>query len=93
MIVYPNNEDNPSRASSSFFSLFSSSSACFVAVSGAVAPVAEGAAAVVATVIGAAFKAASISTSPSAATRAFILTASGAEPVAFIKLVKKYYFF
>ena len=85
---YPNNDDNPSRASSSFFSLFSSSSASFfVGVSGEVAPVAEGAAAGVATVIGAAFKAASISTSPSAATRALILTASGEEPVALITLV------
>src|SRR6478609_6069150 len=80
--IYPNNEDNPSRASSSFFSSFFSSSLSTPAFDGAVAAEEAGAAATAA--IGAAFRASSIFTSLIAATNDLTLTSSGLTPVAFI---------
>src|SRR5438105_15264870 len=80
----PKREESPSRASSSFFSSFFSSFAGAEAPPEGVAPPAAGAAEATAT--GAALKASSMLTSPSAATRALTLTSSGVVPVALTTL-------
>jgi len=78
--IYPNRAESPSKASSSFFSFFSSS---FGAPVAAYPPPVIGGATEEA-VGGVAFKASSMFTSLKAATSAFILTSSGVAPVAFM---------